>query len=84
MNVNIDSRRTILLVEGHPPERENIKKILVSKDFHVEETADYHGAVKYLGSAIPALVCLDLTLPRESGFELCEYMRSQNKRLLQV
>jgi DNA-binding response OmpR family regulator len=25
---------------------------------------------------VPSLVCLDLTLPRESGFELCEYIRS--------
>jgi DNA-binding response OmpR family regulator len=26
---------------------------------------------------MPHLVCLDLTLPRESGYELCEYMRKE-------
>ena len=30
-----------------------------------------------MATRIPALVCLDLTLPRESGFELCEYMQRE-------
>lgn len=70
-----DGKRTILLVEDHPPEREAIRRILVGQDFHVDATPDYHGAVTFLRRSIPSLVCLDLTLPRESGFELCEYIR---------
>lgn len=52
-----------------------IRRILVDRDFHVETTGDYYGAVDYLSKFVPHLVCLDLTLPRESGFELCEYVR---------
>jgi DNA-binding response OmpR family regulator len=42
----------------------------------VDATADYRGAVSWLAASVPNLVCLDLTLPRESGFELCEHIRS--------
>jgi DNA-binding response OmpR family regulator len=76
--MEFDGKRTILLVEDHPPERDAIRRILVSKDFNVEATADYHGAVAYLAKAVPHLVVLDLTLPRESGFELCEHMRKKD------
>src|SRR5690348_13698176 len=69
------AKRTVLLVEDHPHEREVIKRHLAAHDFHVETAVDYHAAVAYLTKTVPQLVCLDLTLPRESGFELCEYIR---------
>ena len=74
--MDFDGKRTILLVEDHPPEREAIRRVLVGQEFRVEATADYHGAVTLLAGPVPSLVCLDLTLPRESGFELCEHIRS--------
>lgn len=70
------SKRTVLLVEDHPPQRDAIRRWLEARDFHVEPVADYQGAVTFLAQAVPNLVCLDLTLPRESGFELCEYIRN--------
>jgi DNA-binding response OmpR family regulator len=73
--MSVDTKRVVLVVEDHPPERDAIERILRGKDFHVETTADYHGAVKFMATRIPHLVCLDLTLPRESGFELCEHMQ---------
>jgi DNA-binding response OmpR family regulator len=74
--MDVDGKRTVILVEDHPPEREAIRRVLIGQDFRVEATADYHGAVTLLTGYVPSLVCLDLTLPRESGFELCEYIRS--------
>jgi DNA-binding response OmpR family regulator len=73
--MSVDTKRVVLVVEDHPPERDAIERILRRHDFHVETTADYHGAVKFMATRIPHLVCLDLTLPRESGFELCEHMQ---------
>jgi DNA-binding response OmpR family regulator len=75
----LERKRTVLLVEDHPPERDAVRRILVGQDFHVETTADYRGAVTFLDRSIPSLVCLDLTLPRESGFELCEYIRGDSR-----
>lgn len=74
--MDFDGKRTILLVEDHPPEREAIRRVLVGQEFRVEATTDYRGAVAFLAGSVPSLVCLDLTLPRESGFELCEHIRS--------
>jgi len=70
------AKRTVLLVEDHPPEREMIRRALIGHDFHVETAVDYLAAVGYLSRLVPQLVCLDLTLPRESGFELCEHIRN--------
>jgi DNA-binding response OmpR family regulator len=77
--MEIDTKRTVLLVEDHPPEQALIRQALMRQGFGVEATADYHGAVSYLTANVPNLVCLNLTLPRESGFELCEYIRNQPK-----
>ncbi|MGA3122056.1 MAG: response regulator [Polyangiaceae bacterium] len=71
--------RTVLLVQDHPPAREKIRRILLAKHFQVDTVADYRAAVNYLANSVPHLVCLDLALPRESGFELCEYIRKDPK-----
>jgi DNA-binding response OmpR family regulator len=77
--MDFDGKRTVILVEDNPPEREAIRRVLIGQEFKVDATSDYHGAVTLLAASIPALVCLDLTLPRESGFELCEYIRSDSR-----
>jgi DNA-binding response OmpR family regulator len=74
--MDVDGKRTVLLVEDNPPEREAIRRVLIGQEFKVDATADYRGAVSWLAASVPNLVCLDLTLPRESGFELCEHIRS--------
>jgi DNA-binding response OmpR family regulator len=74
-SVNVETKRTVLVVEDHPPERQAVMRILESQDFRVEAAPDYQSAVKYMETRVPTLVCLDLTLPRESGFELCEHMQ---------
>jgi DNA-binding response OmpR family regulator len=78
-SVNVETKRTVLVVEDNPPEREEIQRILASQNFRVETAFDYQDAVKALQKRVPALVCLDLTLPRESGFELCEHMQREPK-----
>ncbi len=70
-----DTQRVVLVVEDNPSERDAVTRILRSNDFVVETAADYQGAVKFMATSVPNLVCLDLTLPRESGFELCEHMQ---------
>lgn len=71
--------RWILLVEDSPQERDTIRKYLGDENLRVEAVPDYHNAVVVLEVRVPSLVCLDLTLPRESGYELCEYMRARTR-----
>ena len=61
-------------VQAHPVLPFSVKESTGPGGGH--RTADYHGAVTLLAGPVPSLVCLDLTLPRESGFELCEHIRS--------
>ena len=77
--MEIDTKRTVVLVEGHPSEREIVRQALVDQDFRVQVASDYHGAIGQLSKLVPHLVCLNLALPRESGFELCEYIRSESR-----
>jgi DNA-binding response OmpR family regulator len=77
--MNLGASRTILLVNDHPKERETIHRQLTEEGFVVEKATDYQSAVKYLDERVPSVVCLDLTLPRESGYDLCEYIRKQRR-----
>jgi DNA-binding response OmpR family regulator len=77
--MEIDTKRTVVLVEDHPAERELMRQTLIDQDYRVEVTSDYHSAIGQLAKLVPHLVCLNLTLPRESGFELCEYIRNESR-----
>jgi DNA-binding response OmpR family regulator len=78
--MELDTKRVVLVVDDHPAERESTRRALMDIDFRVQTAVDYHGAVGELDKGlVPHLVCLDLTLPRESGFELVEYIRSKPK-----
>src|SRR5271165_6122992 len=75
----VESRRLVVLVEDHPTQREAIRRCLVEKNFQVALATDNHSAIKLLADCVPDLLCLDMTLPRESGLELCEYVRSDQR-----
>src|SRR5271170_2833535 len=77
--MSLGAGRTILFVNDHPGEAETIHRHLTGEGFTVEIATDYQSAVRLLGPRVPSLVCLDLMLPRESGYELCEYIRSQQR-----
>jgi DNA-binding response OmpR family regulator len=71
--------RVILLVEDDPALRERMLRVLDEEGFQVVTAVDYHSAVEQLRKLTPALICVDLVLPRESGYELCEYIRAQRE-----
>ncbi len=43
----------------------------------VDEAADGQEAIKRVAAVPPALVCLDLMLPRFSGYQVCQFIRAQ-------
>jgi chemotaxis family two-component system response regulator PixH len=73
--MEIDTKRIALLVEDLPSLRETVSRYLRDNGLRVEAASDYQSAVAILTTCVPHLICLDVTLPRESGFELCEYIR---------
>jgi twitching motility two-component system response regulator PilH len=66
-----------LIVEDDPTLLKAMSKALRESDIEVREALDYETAVRQLAECRPHIACVDLELPRESGYELCEYVRRQ-------
>jgi len=71
--------RKALVVEDHPDARALVRTYLISMGLEVTDVAEGRSAIRVLESLRPDLVCLDLMLPELSGFEVCEFMRSQTE-----
>lgn len=68
--------RGILVVEDHPELRQQLGEALTQLGFEVRLAADGEQAMELLQQFRPRLVCLDLCLPEISGYEVCDYVRS--------
>jgi DNA-binding response OmpR family regulator len=73
------ARRVVLVVEDEPLLRERVKVWLESEKFDVQCASEYNSALKVMDQAAPAIACVDLTLPRESGLDLVEAIRKSTK-----
>lgn len=69
--------RVILVVEDDPVLQRAMAKALEEARFRVITASDYETAVACLKELRPTLACVDLSLPRQPGYELCEYIRRQ-------
>jgi DNA-binding response OmpR family regulator len=67
--------RLVLVVEDEPLLRQRVKGWLEVEKFDVCCAAEYVSAIKAMDACLPALACVDLTLPRESGLDLIEAIR---------
>ncbi len=68
--------RTVLVVEDDPEIRKLLRKYLEKLGFDVTEADTGKAALAALSVQRPTLVCLDLTLPESSGYEICEHIRN--------
>lgn len=72
------SQRTVLVVEDSPLFRKMVGEFLHALGVtRVQEAANGRSALEQLAHSRPDLVCLDLTLPDVSGYDVCEYIRGQ-------
>jgi DNA-binding response OmpR family regulator len=65
-----------LVVEDDPSLLSAMSRTLAENDFDIREALDFETAVRHLRECEPHIACIDLELPHESGYELCEYVRS--------
>jgi CheY-like chemotaxis protein len=72
------SQRTVLVVEDSPLFRKMVGGFLHALGvLRVLEASNGRSALEQLAQSRPDLVCLDLTLPDVSGYDVCEYIRGQ-------
>ncbi|HXX29264.1 MAG TPA: response regulator [Myxococcaceae bacterium] len=74
------TKRTALVVEDDPALRRLVRHLLEGRGMEVAEVDGGRAAILHVAvHQPPDLVCLDLMLPELSGYEVCEYMRSEAK-----
>jgi two-component system chemotaxis response regulator CheY len=69
------SLRRVLVVHDEPVFTAVLTKGLRSLGFAVEIAIDGEAAQRRIEDAPPDLVCVTLSLPRDSGYDLCESIR---------
>jgi DNA-binding response OmpR family regulator len=69
--------RLVLVVEDDPALLAAMKRHLGNVGFDVFTAYDYRTALAQLQATLPDVACIDLCLPDESGYELCERIRQQ-------
>src|SRR3712207_1776582 len=70
-------QRTALVVEDSPLFRRMLGDMLQDLGFtQIAEAASGGAAKRMLAETRPDLVCLDLTLPDISGYDVCEHIRA--------
>jgi two-component system chemotaxis response regulator CheY len=52
-----------------------VERQLKAMAFDVVMVSDAESAIRTLDTRKPHLVCIDLRLPRDSGYEVCEFIR---------
>ncbi len=67
----------VLVVEDEPALLNAMHRHLATAGFEVLTASDYQTAVTQLGATPLHGVCIDLCLPNESGYELCEHIRGE-------
>ena len=71
--------QTILIVEDEPSIAQVLRSYLEREGFAVAVAADGQEALTQFDAVSPALVLLDLMLPRLSGEEVCRAIRARGE-----
>jgi DNA-binding response OmpR family regulator len=66
----------VLLVEDNPDIQSMVAEHLKAAGYDVRLAADGEVAMQMVRELLPAVVCLDLNLPRISGYDVCEQIRA--------
>lgn len=71
----------VLLVDDEPPILQLARMYLEREGFHVQEARDGEAALQAVNRLHPALVVLDVMLPKLDGFEVCRRLRAANNNI---
>jgi DNA-binding response OmpR family regulator len=72
------TRPIALVVEDDPRLQATMTEELEKAKFLVLGALDFEAAVAHLSRHKPHVICVDLSLPTRSGYELCEHIRSRH------
>ncbi|HKQ70766.1 MAG TPA: response regulator [Polyangiaceae bacterium] len=67
--------KLVMTVIAEPSLQQSVQRQLKALLFDVTTASNAETAITELETKKPHLVCIDLRLPRDSGYEVCEFMR---------
>ena len=73
------TRPRVLLVDDDASAREAVSSALAGEGYDVTWFGDAENALRQALVAPPAVVLLDVTMPRLDGWELCEILKRQSQ-----
>jgi two-component system, OmpR family, alkaline phosphatase synthesis response regulator PhoP len=73
----MDTPRKVLIADDEPDILEIIKYNLSAEGYHVITAKDGSEAIDKAKQSKPDLIILDIMMPKKTGVEVCEYLRSQ-------
>jgi two-component system alkaline phosphatase synthesis response regulator PhoP len=71
--------KTILIVDDEPNIVISLEYLMKRAGHEVVTAYDGQEALDYLKNHIPALMILDVMMPKKNGFEVCEEVRSDSR-----
>jgi CheY-like chemotaxis protein len=69
-------KERVLIVDDEPVNQELLEAFLIGCDYDLDFAADGAEALEKVKSFEPDLVLLDVMMPKTSGFEVCEQIKS--------
>lgn len=69
----------ILIVEDEEVIRQELSLMLQNAGYETEEISDFEKVAEKIIQAAPDLVLLDVSLPKESGLQICAKLRKESK-----
>ncbi|MFC1609132.1 response regulator transcription factor [Patescibacteria group bacterium] len=72
-------KKKILIVEDDIELKDMLKEFLVEEGFDVVSASDGESGVQSTIEELPDLILLDIILPRKSGYEVLEEIKSNDK-----
>lgn len=73
------SAKVVAVVDDEPDIVDLVSLHLSKAGFKVKTFEDAEGLFKYLKTSVPDLVVLDLMLPDADGYEICKYLKKDDK-----
>jgi DNA-binding response OmpR family regulator len=64
-----------LIVDDEPELIDHLKDLFQELGFEVDVAIDYRDAVEHINHAPPDFLFINLSLPRDSGYDVCEFAR---------
>lgn len=77
--INLSGSR-ILIADDNEQNRELLDAYLADEDFEILMAADGQETLEVVDSSQPDLILLDIMMPRMSGYEVCEKLKSDAEK----